>query len=383
MPYLDSTVKRNLAHDALYHRGLSLAVTTYKGDLFPTLYRQVNMVEHHTVVFLAGILANHRIVTAALAARELQVQGTVVHLIHLDGDNLLELANTLLNLYRLCCLIAETLDKRLGICNLLLLVLVGTQLLLTALRTQVHILVIPDLVVIHTSAAYLQRTVRHIVDKRTVMTDQHHGTGIRSQKLLQPLYTLNVQMVRRLVKQQYIRMLQQQLSQFDTHTPASRELTSRPVHIPALEAKARQRPLQVCMIIVTAHHFQMLSSMRKLLAQLHITLALVILTACKICLHRLYTPLQLRYICKCLLRFLTHRAPVTQDHYLRQIAHGNVTRYRNHTLGRHLDTRNNLQHSALPRTVLAHQGNPVTVIHHIADTRKQRTGAEFYSEIIN
>ena len=383
MTHLHHTVKRNLAHDTLDHRRLTLAVASHKRHLLPTLYRQVHMVKHHTVILLARILANHRIVTAALATRKLQVQRTVIHLVHLDGNNLLQLAHPLLYLYRLRRLIAETLDKRPALSNLPLLVLVSTQLLLTPLGTQVHILVIPHLVVVHTSAADFQRTVRHIIHKRTVMTHQHHSTRIHSQKLLQPLYALYIQMIRRLVQQQHVRMLQQQLSQLDTHTPTARKLAHRPVQVPALEAQAHQRPLHVGMIIAATHHLQTLGSMRKLLAQPHIPLALVILATGKLSLHRPYTSLQLSYIGKSLLRLLAHRTAVTQHHHLRQIPHRHITRHRHRPLTGRLDTRNNLQHGTLTRTVLTHQGNTVTVIHHIADTGKQRPGAELHSKIVN
>ena len=53
------------------------------------------------------------------------------------------------------------------------------------------------------------------------MADQHHCIGTGREESLQPLDTLDVQMVGRLVKKQHIRFPEQKFGQFDSHTPSS------------------------------------------------------------------------------------------------------------------------------------------------------------------
>ena len=75
------------------------------------------------------------------------MHGSTIDLINLDRYNFLQLLNFLLHLYRLGSLIAETIDELPHVCHLFLLVLIGTQLLLTPFGTQLHILVVFHLVV--------------------------------------------------------------------------------------------------------------------------------------------------------------------------------------------------------------------------------------------
>ena len=67
----------------------------------------------------------------------------------------------------------------------------------------------------------LQCSVGYIIDKSTVVTYQHNCTRTLHQELLQPLYTLDIKVVGRLIKQQHIRLFQQYLRQFNAHAPAS------------------------------------------------------------------------------------------------------------------------------------------------------------------
>ena len=67
------------------------------------------------------------------------------------------------------------------------------------------------------------------------MAHQDDGIGLGGQKIFKPLYTLDVQMVGRLIEQQHVGSPQQQLGQLYTHTPSSAELTGRTVEILARE----------------------------------------------------------------------------------------------------------------------------------------------------
>ena len=103
-------------------------------------------------VALCHLIADNGVVARAKARREFQSERRSINLVNLNRHNLLQLPNPLLHLHRLRSLIAETLNERLRVGNLLLLVLVGTNLLLPALGAQLHILVILHLVVNHLAA---------------------------------------------------------------------------------------------------------------------------------------------------------------------------------------------------------------------------------------
>ena len=59
------------------------------------------------------------------------------------------------------------------------------------------------------------------VEKIAVVRNQHEGVGIVAEILFQPVARFEIEMVGRLVEQQQVRLLQQQLGQRDAHLPAA------------------------------------------------------------------------------------------------------------------------------------------------------------------
>ena len=176
MSHLDLSVKGNLVHDALDHGGFSFAILAHECHLLATTYGQIDMVKDHVVILLASFVTDDGIVATTLRAGKLEVQGRVVHLVYLDGDNLFQLAYALLHLNGLCCLVSEAVDEGLCIGYLLLLILEGTYLLFASLGTKVDILVVLYTIVVYSSATDFDGAIRYIVDEGTVMAHQHHGT---------------------------------------------------------------------------------------------------------------------------------------------------------------------------------------------------------------
>ena len=64
----------------------------------------------------------------------------------------------------------------------------------------------------------------HVVKEIAVVRHGEHSSGILRQMLLKPHHTLGVQMVRRLVEQQEIRLLEQEFAQCNTPAFATAEL---------------------------------------------------------------------------------------------------------------------------------------------------------------
>ena len=66
-----------------------------------------------------------------------------------------------------------------------------------------------------------------IVEKSTVMGSDEYGAVIAFQVVLEPALHFQVEMVRRLIEQQDIRIKEKELGQFDTCLPAAAELGQR------------------------------------------------------------------------------------------------------------------------------------------------------------
>ena len=186
MTYLQHTVKRYLTHDTLHEGRFSLTVLTDESHFFTSLNNKVDPLKDRltrsvtmqsTWISLPQSLCNDWIISTAQAWRKLQTHSRIVHFIHLNRYNLLQLANTLLHLYGFRSLITEPFNERLCIGNLLLLVLIRTELLLTAFLSEDKILVILHTIVLHVSTGYLQRTVCNVIDERTVVAHKYNRLG--------------------------------------------------------------------------------------------------------------------------------------------------------------------------------------------------------------
>jgi len=84
------------------------------------------------------------------------------------------------------------------------------------------------------------RPVDRYVEKVTVMRNQHESKWIIHQVLFQPVPRFEIEMVRRLVEQEKIRLLQQQFCERDSHLPAAGEFLRLPLPVFWAEAQSRQ-----------------------------------------------------------------------------------------------------------------------------------------------
>ena len=186
MTNLQCTIKRNLTHDTLHEGRLTLTVLTDESHFLTSLNNKVDTLKNRltqsvtmqsTWISLPQSLCNDWIISTSQTRRKLQTHSRIVHLVHFNRHNLLQLTDALLHLYSFRSLITETLNERLCIGNLLLLVLIRTELLLTTFFSEDKILVILHTVVLHVSAGYLQRTVCDVIDKRTVVAHKYNRLG--------------------------------------------------------------------------------------------------------------------------------------------------------------------------------------------------------------
>ena len=235
-------VEGNLAHDALDERRLALAVAPYEGHFLAPFEGEVDVGEDDVVaVGLAHVLADDGVAAAPLCGLELQAQLAAVLLVHLDRDDFLQPFDAALHLHGLGGLVAEALDELARLGNLALLVLVGTQLLLTPFAAQADELVVLHAVVVDSAARDFDGAVGDVVDERPVVAHQHHSLARAGEEALKPLNAVDVEVVGRLVEQQHVGVLEQQLGQLDAHAPASAEFAGRAVEVLGLESQSLQR----------------------------------------------------------------------------------------------------------------------------------------------
>ena len=99
------------------------------------------------------------------------------------------------------------LDKVLRFSNKLLLLVVCLLLLFAAILTQLQILGIIHLIIINTSHRHFDGTCCNIIHEFAVVADYDNCFPVINKEIFQPLNRFNIQMIRRLIEQEYVRFL--------------------------------------------------------------------------------------------------------------------------------------------------------------------------------
>ena len=123
------------------------------------------------------------------------------------------------------------------------------HLLFTAFLAKHQILGVVHLVIIDTSHRNFNGTGRDVIHKFAVVADDDDGFPIVDKELFQPLDGLDVEVVGRLVQQQYVRFLQQQFGKLDAHAPATAEIACLTVEVLSGESEAEQCLFNVLFVI--------------------------------------------------------------------------------------------------------------------------------------
>ena len=105
----------------------------------------------------------------------------------------------------------EFVDKLIIVRNLRLLALVGFALYLQIFKLLLPILRVVAGISVQCSVFKLINCTCNRIKKRPVMGHHNYSIGIVYQIILQPLDCFHIKMIRRLVKQQQIRLFKQQL----------------------------------------------------------------------------------------------------------------------------------------------------------------------------
>ena len=189
-------------------------------------------------------------------------------------------------------------------------------------------------------------------------------------------------MVRRLVQQQQVGFLQQQLGQLDAHAPAARKFGGLAREVAPLEAQSQQDALHVFLVIGEVHSVEFLGNGRDLLDQPHVRLALVVGAGRELLVERRDPPLDFEQVFECPRRLLDERAPVLHLKVLGQVAHFAAPAHGHAAARRGAHPGDDLQQGRFPGSVLAHQGDPVLVADREGDVFEKRRAAELYGKAV-
>ena len=128
-------------------------------------------------------------------------------------------------------------------------------------------------------------------------------------------------MVRRLVEEKDVGLLQEELRQLDTHTPAPTELARLSREVASLEAKTEERQLDSLVVVDLFNSVVLLTQRRHLLDDRHILRAIVVGAGIESLVELLHTGCHLMDIAEGLLSFLKDGAPVFGEEVLGKVGH--------------------------------------------------------------
>ena len=246
--------RRLLAQQQLEQRRLAGAVGAHQGDAVAAVEREVGVLVERLAAKALGEtfeLDDHIAGTRRVGELEVHV------LVALGQDHelafdLLDAAHALLGLSRLGGLVAELIHEHLHVGDLALL---GRALGAHLLEVVLALLEIRAVVArIGGDAAVLERrdVVHAGVHEGAVVGDDEHGALIGGDEAAQPLDAFEVEVVRRLVQKQDVRVAQEQLGERDAHLPAAGELRAGLIEIRGLETQAGENLARVALELVPA-----------------------------------------------------------------------------------------------------------------------------------
>ena len=232
-------------------------------------------------------------------------------------------------------------------------------MLFATLFAQGNILTVRNFIVIQLTEQQLHSAVGHIVQKCPVVGDNHYRAVILFQIALQPLNTLDIEVVGRLIEQDNRRTAQQQLGKFNTHTPTATKFTCRPAEVLTAEAKTEQCALNIGIAVVTTEDIVTVGSIVQTVQKCLILSRVIVIALSNLSSQARNLSLQLQHLLKGLSSLLGKGCGIGHRHLLWQVAESCIGRASHHTRSGGLLSHYNFQQSGLARAIFTHQTNAV------------------------
>ena len=170
---------------------------------------------------------------------------------------------------------------------------VSLLLLFAAFLAQLQVFGVVDLIVVDAAHGHFDGAGGDVVHKLTVVADDNDCLSAADKEIFEPLNGLDVQMVGRLVEQQHIGLLQEQLGQLDTHAPAATEVAGRTIEVVAHKTQTQQSLLHILLVVGGINGIELLAHGRYAFDKLHVAVALIVGTRLQLLVQAVYLGLHL------------------------------------------------------------------------------------------
>ena len=155
----------------------------------------------------------------------------------LDPLDLLERLHAALDLPRFRCLVAEAFDEAFDLGDFAVLTALSRQELLAALLPLDQVAIVVGLVEGEAACVEFGDSTHVPAQEGPVVRDHDRCSREARERLLEPFDRGKIEMVRRLVEEQHVRLREQELGELDTHEPAATERPERPLAVRGIEAE--------------------------------------------------------------------------------------------------------------------------------------------------
>src|SRR6266576_6037290 len=254
-----ASAQRLFSSKQLDQRGFSCAVHPNQRDAIAALNHEADVAKNFflTIGFCdPGELGDNP--TARLWLRKRKVD-RLLFFRQLDAIHLFEFFDPALHLLGLGRLITETIDEYFQLLDTLPLVSVCSFELLEALSLLLFVVVVIAGVEVNALVPDFHDLADCDIEEIAVVRDQNERVWIFGEIFFQPVARFEIEMVRRLIQQQQVRLLQQQLGKRDAHLPSAREFVSLPMPIVLTKSESSEHAahLRLDGIAVTGLEFML------------------------------------------------------------------------------------------------------------------------------
>ena len=212
------------------------------------------------------------------------------------------------------------------------------------------------------------------------MRNQQDGSGGLLQEALEPLDALDVEVVRRFVEQQQVRVAQQNLRQLHAHLPAAAELPHLAVHVFRGKAKSLEDALYLFLERGSADQVEPFVRVGQIFDEPRILHGFIVRPFTEFAGEFFDEPFEVLGLIERARSFLEDGGLLVVLHFLGQVADAVALRHGYGTFGGLLFSGDDAEQRGLARAVAPYEADAVALADEQVDPFKQGPGAEVDSE---